>query len=391
MKIEPKVRGFICVTAHPQGCKQNVVNQIEYVKNHNKISGVKNVLVLGASTGYGLATSIVSTVACDANVLGVSFEREGNAKRTASPGWYNIESLKNLIQKGNGDFVSLNGDAFSNEMKEETIKVIKEKMGKVDLVVYSLAAPKRKHPETGELISSCLKTIGDPFTNKTVDIHTGNITNVTIDSASKDEIEGTVGVMGGEDWLLWIKALKNADILADNVKTIAYSYIGPEVTYPIYREGTIGTAKEHLEKTASQITEYLSDIKGEGIISVNKALVTQASAAIPIVPLYVAIMYKLMKERGTHEGCIEQIYRMFDGIYGNGQLVTDEEGRLRLDDYEMEENLQKEIVDIWNEIQTETINELSDVEGIRKEFFNLFGFKVDGVDYDADVNQLIVE
>ncbi|MPQ42309.1 enoyl-ACP reductase FabV [Clostridium tarantellae] len=390
MIIKPKFRGFICTTSHPEGCKKNVENQINYVESNEKIKGIKNVLVLGASTGYGLASSIVSAVACDANVLAVSFEREGTEKRTASSGWYNIEALKSLLAEKKSQVLSINGDAFSLEIKEEAIEKIKEYMGKVDLVIYSLAAPKRTNPLTKETLSSCLKTIGEPFSNKTVNFHTGEISNITIPAATEEEIKGTVGVMGGEDWMLWIKALKEAKVLSEGVKTIAYSYIGPEVTYPIYREGTIGKAKEHLEKTAKEITEYLKNIKGQGIISVNKALVTQASSAIPIVPLYVAILYKLMIERGTHEGCIEQIYRLFNGVYGNKNLVKDSEERLKLDDYEMDEELQNEIVHIWEKINTDNINDLSYINLIREEFFKLFGFGVDEVDYNKDINPRIV-
>lgn len=384
MIVEPKVRGFICVTAHPQGCKANVLNQINYVKSNKSINGPKRILVLGSSTGYGMATSIVGATACDAKVIGVSFEREGNERRTASAGWYNTEAAKQLLSEEK--FISIYDDAFSNKAKERVIDIIKEEIGKVDLVIYSVAAPKRTEPNTGKVLNSCLKTIGEPFTNKTVDFHTGSVSEVTIPAATADEIDGTIGVMGGEDWMLWIKALKEANVLENKVKTIAYSYIGPIITYPIYREGTIGRAKEHLEQTAGKITEYLSDISGEGLISVNKALVTQASSAIPIVPLYVAIMYKLMKENKTHEGCIEQIYRMFSGLYGESELLVDAEGRLRLDDYEMDENLQEEIVEIWQKVNSDNINELADLEGMRKEFYNLFGFEVSGVDYSKDVS-----
>lgn len=390
MKIEAKCRGFICITAHPQGCKMNVKNQIEYVNNHEKIKGVKNVLVVGASTGYGLATSVVSTIACDSNVIGVGFEKEPTIKRPATAGWYNIESLKKLSKDNDKRFTYINGDAFSNEIKEEVIKIIREKMGKIDLVVYSLAAPKRKDPETGEVLSSCLKTTGQEFTNKTVDIHTGDVSYKTIEAANEEEVLGTIRVMGGEDWMLWIKALNEANLLSNGVKTIAYSYIGPQLTYPVYREGTIGRAKEHLEKTAKEITEYLSDVNGKGIISVNKGLVTQSSAAIPIVPLYISILFKLMKEKGTHEGCIEQIYRLFNGLYGNGKLTVDKDERIRLDDYEMDEEIQEEILKVWDNINTENIFELSDVKGIKDDFYKLFGFNVDGVDYNADVDHTTV-
>lgn len=386
MRVEPKFRGFICTTAHSKGCKKSVENQIDYVENKGKIDGAKNVLVIGASTGYGLATSIVSSIACNAKVLGISFEREGTARRTASPGWYNIEALKKSLDKRNIQMCTINGDAFSFEVKEEAINLIKENMDKIDLVVYSLASPKRINPITGETLNSCLKTVGESFTNKSVNFHTGEVSEVTIQEANEEEIRGTIGVMGGEDWMLWIRSLNEANLLSEGVKTIAYSYIGPKITYPIYREGTIGKAKENLEKTAKEISEYLSHINGKGIISVNKALVTQASSAIPIVPLYLAILYKLMKEKGTHEGCIEQIYRMFKGIYEDGELLVDSEGRLRLDDFEMDEEIQNEIENIWPIITTENIEELSDIKNIRKEFFKLFGFEIKDVDYEEDID-----
>lgn len=385
MIVEPKFRGFICTTSHPVGCKKNVENQIEYVKKNGKINGVKRALVLGASTGYGLASSIVASEACDAKVIGVSFEREASGKRTASAGWYNIESLKEFASKEGKKFLSVNGDAFSNEVKNEVIELIKENMGKVDLVIYSLAAPKRKDPVTGEVYSSCLKTVEKPFSSKTLDFHTGEINSVTISPATEEEIEGTRKVMGGEDWMLWIEALKEADVLESGVKTIAYSYIGPEVTYPIYREGTIGRAKNDLEKTASKITELLKSLNGEGYVSVNKALVTQASSAIPIVSLYISILYKVMKEKGTHEGCIEQIYRLFKELY-EGKLNLDSENRIRIDNLEMEEDVQKAIEEIWPKINSENVFELSDAEGFRKEFFKLFGFGLEGVDYSKDVD-----
>lgn len=385
MIVEPKFRGFICTTSHPTGCKKNIENQIKYVRENGKINGAKRILVLGASTGYGLASAIVASEACDAEVIGVYFEREASEKRTASAGWYNIESLKEFASKEGKKFLSVNGDAFSNEVKTKVIELIKDNIGKVDLVIYSLAAPKRKDPITGEVYSSCLKTVGKPFSNKTLDFHTGEITPVTISPATEDEIEGTRKVMGGEDWMLWIEALKEADILEDGVKTIAYSYIGPEITYPIYREGTIGRAKKDLEGTASKITEVLKPLNGEGYVSVNKALVTQASSAIPIVSLYISVLYKVMKEKGTHEGCIEQIYRMFKDLY-EGTLNLDCENRIRIDDLEMKEDVQKAIEEIWPQLNSENVFELSDAEDFRKEFFKLFGFGLEDVDYSKDVD-----
>ncbi len=386
MIIKPKFRGFICTTAHPQGCKENVRKQIKYVEDKGTINEIKNVLVLGSSTGYGLASSIVSGVACKAKVIGVSYEKEPTEKRTASPGWYNTEALGQFFNERGLEYIKVNGDAFSNEVKEEVINLIKEYMGKVDLIIYSLAAPKRKDPNTGELYSSCLKTIGEPFTCKTVDFHTGEIMDVTMPVATEEEIEGTRKVMGGEDWIMWMEALSKAGVLNENAKTIAYSYIGPRVTDPIYREGTIGGAKKDLEKSVSKIDEILASVNGKSYISINKALVTQASAAIPIVPLYSALLYKLMKEQGTHEGCIEQIYRLFEEVYGERELNLDEEGRIRMDDWEMAEPLQSTVKEIWPGIETSNVYELTDLAEMRNEFFRLFGFNVEGINYEADVD-----
>ncbi|MGL5616171.1 MAG: enoyl-ACP reductase FabV [Sarcina sp.] len=391
MIVKPKFRGFICTTAHPQGCKENVRKQVDYVENKGKIKELKNVLVLGSSTGYGLASAIVAGVGCDAKVLGVSFEKEATEKRTASPGWYNTEALKGFFEKKDLEYIKVNGDAFSNEVKDEVISLIKEKMGKVDLVIYSLAAPKRKDPNTGELYSSCLKTIGEPFTCKTVDFHTGEVMDATMPVATEEEIQGTIKVMGGEDWTMWMEALVKADVLSQDAKTVAYSYIGPRVTDPIYREGTIGSAKKDLENSVGKIDDILKVVNGKSYVSINKALVTQASSAIPIVPLYSALLYKLMKEEGTHEGCIEQIYRLFEELYGKANLNLDEDGRIRLDDYEMAPHLQAKVIEIWEEIETSNVYQLTDLEEMRNEFFRLFGFNVDGIDYEADVNITTVD
>ncbi len=385
MIVEPKFRGFICTTAHPSGCRENVRRQIEYVENKSNLDNIKNVLVIGAGAGYGLATSIVSGIACKANVLGLSFERESTEKRTGSAGFYNTKAVEEFFKKRDLKYINMNGDAFSNEAKSEVIEKIKSDMGTIDLIVYSLAAPKRKMPGTDEVVNSYLKTTGEPLQSKTVDFHTGKITEVTIEPATQEEIDGTIKVMGGEDWLLWIEALKAENLLSDGVKSIAYSYIGPDVTEPIYREGTIGRAKKHLEATVSKIDDLLKDINGKSYVSVNKALVTQASSAIPIVSLYVSLLYKLMKEKGTHEGCIEQIYRMFSQLYGNEELNLDTEGRIRLDNFEMEEDIQEKIKDIWPLINSETVFELTDVEGFRDEFFKLFGFGFANIDYKKDV------
>lgn len=385
MIVEPKFRGFICTTAHPTGCRENVKRQIDYVENKDSLDEIKNVLVIGAGAGYGLATSIVSGIACKANVLGLSFERESTEKRTGSAGFYNTKAVEEFFKERDLKYINMNGDAFSNEAKSEVIEKIKSDMGTIDLIVYSLAAPKRKMPGTDEVVNSYLKTTGEPLQSKTVDFHTGKISEVTIEPATQEEIDGTIKVMGGEDWLLWIEALKAENLLSNGVRTIAYSYIGPDVTEPIYREGTIGRAKKHLEATVSKIDDLLEDINGKSYVSVNKALVTQASSAIPIVSLYVSLLYKLMKEKGTHEGCIEQIYRMFSQLYGNEKLNLDNEGRIRLDNFEMEEDIQEKIKDIWPLINSETVFELTDVEGFRDEFFKLFGFGFANIDYKKDV------
>ena len=385
MIVEPKFRGFICTTAHPTGCRENVKRQIDYVENKDSLDEIKNVLVIGAGAGYGLATSIVSGIACKANVLGLSFERGSTQKRTGSAGFYNTKAVEEFFKERDLKYINMNGDAFSNEAKSEVIEKIKSDMGTIDLIVYSLAAPKRKMPGTDEVVNSYLKTTGEPLQSKTVDFHTGKISEVTIEPATQEEIDGTIKVMGGEDWLLWIEALKAENLLSNGVKSLAYSYIGPDVTEPIYREGTIGRAKKHLEATVSKIDDLLKDINGKSYVSVNKALVTQASSAIPIVSLYVSLLYKLMKEKGTHEGCIEQIYRMFSQLYGNEKLNLDNEGRIRLDNFEMEEDIQEKIKDIWPLINSETVFELTDVEGFRDEFFKLFGFGFANIDYKKDV------
>ena len=311
MIIEPRMRGFICLTAHPKGCEQNVKNQIEYVKSKGKINGPKRVLVIGASTGFGLASRITSAFGSDAATIGVFFEKEPSEGKTASPGWYNSAAFEMEAQKAGLYAKSINGDAFSNEVKQQTIDMIKADLGQVDLIIYSLASPVRQHPVTGVLHRSTLKPIGSTFTNKTVDFHTGNVTTVSIEPANEEDIANTVVVMGGEDWSMWMDALKGAGVLAEGATTIAYSYIGPEVTEAVYRKGTIGRAKDHLEATAFEITEKLKDINGKGYVSVNKALVTQASSAIPVIPLYISLLYKIMKAEGIHEGCIEQIQRLY--------------------------------------------------------------------------------
>lgn len=391
MIIEPRMRGFICLTAHPKGCEQNVKNQIEYVKSKGKINGPKRVLVIGASTGFGLASRITSAFGSDAATIGVFFEKEPSEGKTASPGWYNSAAFEMEAQKAGLYAKSINGDAFSNEVKQQTIDMIKADLGQIDLIIYSLASPVRQHPVTGVLHRSTLKPIGSTFTNKTVDFHTGNVTTVSIEPANEEDIANTVVVMGGEDWSMWIDALKGAGVLAEGATTIAYSYIGPEVTEAVYRKGTIGRAKDHLEATAFEITEKLKDINGKGYVSVNKALVTQASSAIPVIPLYISLLYKIMKAEGIHEGCIEQIQRLYsERLYTGNAVPTDDKGRIRIDDWEMRADVQEKIAKLWGESTTETLVELGDLAGYKQDFLNLFGFGFEGVDYQADTNEMVL-
>lgn len=386
MIVEPKFRGFICTTSHPVGCRENVRRQVEYINSKKKLKKINNVLVIGAGAGYGLASTIVAGLTCDANVLAISFEREATEKRTASAGWYNTEAVKKTFEDNNLKYIKMNGDAFSDEIKKEAMDKIKSEMGSVDLVIYSLAAPKRVIPSTGETAYSSLKPVGEEFTSKTIDFHTGKIFDVTIEPATDEEVEGTVKVMGGADWLLWMEALKGENLLSNGSKTVAYSYLGPDITEPIYKKGTIGAAKADLDITSPKINELLKDIDGKAYVSVNKALVTQASSAIPVISLYVSLLYKVMKEKGLHEGCIEQIYRLFEELYGDKEINFDEEGRIRLDDLEMRADVQEEIKAIWPLINSENVFDITDVEGFRSDFFKIFGFGFSNIDYTQDVD-----
>lgn len=384
------MRGFICLTAHPEGCAQNVKNQIEYVKSKGKIDGAQKVLVIGASTGFGLASRITSAFGSDAATIGVFFEKEPAAGKTATPGWYNSAAFEKEAHSAGLYAKSINGDAFSNEIKQQTIDLIKADLGQVDMIIYSLASPVRMHPVTGVLHRSVLKPIGQTFSNKTVDFHTGVVSQVSIDPANQDDIDNTVVVMGGEDWSMWIDALKKAGVLADGATTIAYSYIGPEVTEAVYRKGTIGRAKDDLEATAFKITDDLKDINGKAYVSVNKALVTQASSAIPVIPLYISLLYKIMKAEGIHEGCIEQIQRLFEQrLYAGGEVPTDDKGRIRIDDWEMRDDVQAKVKELWAKADTENLTQIGDLAGYKQDFLNLFGFGFDKVNYDADTNELV--
>lgn len=391
MIIEPRMRGFICLTAHPEGCAQNVKNQIEYIKSKGTIDGAKKVLVIGASTGFGLASRITSAFGSGAGTIGVFFEKPPSEGKTATPGWYNTAAFEIEASKAGLYAKSINGDAFSNEIKQQTIDLIKADLGQVDLVIYSLASPVRLHPKTGVLHRSVLKPIGQTFSNKTVDFHTGIVSQVSIEPANQDDIDNTVVVMGGEDWAMWMDALKSAGVLAHGATTIAYSYIGPEVTEAVYRKGTIGRAKDDLEATAFKITDSLTTLNGKAYVSVNKALVTQASSAIPVIPLYISLLYKIMKAEGIHEGCIEQIQRLFkQRLYSGNEVPTDEKGRIRIDDWEMRDDVQDRIKSLWDKATTENLTDIGDLAGYKQDFLNLFGFGFKEIDYTADSNELLM-
>tara|TARA_R110002096_G_scaffold83431_18_gene193486 strand:- start:903 stop:2090 length:1188 start_codon:yes stop_codon:yes gene_type:complete len=389
MIIAPKTRGFICTTAHPEGCAANVQSQIDYVKSQAPLAnGPKKVLVIGASTGYGLSSRIVPAFGSGAATIGVFFEKPGTDRKTASAGWYNSVAFENAAHEAGLYAKSFNGDAFSNEMKESVIETIKADLGQVDCIVYSLASPRRTDPTDGETYRSVLKPIGDSYSQKNLNTDTGEVNSITIEPAEGDEIAHTVKVMGGEDWELWLQALKDAGVLSDGFQTVAYSYIGPDLTFPIYTNGTIGKAKEHLEESAARMNTEFGE--GTAYVSVNKALVTQASSAIPVVPLYISLLYKVMKEAGNHEGCIEQIERLFsDHLTGESGPTLDERGRIRIDDWEMGDAIQSAVGEAWKKVTTENLSELSDFSGYRNEFLRLFGFGLEGIDYQADTNQEI--
>ncbi len=376
MIIEPKTRGFICTTAHPEGCFRNVEKQVNYTKEQPKITGVKNALVIGASMGYGLSSRIALQFGGDAATIGVIFDKPATEKRTATAGWYNTAAFEKLAGEAGGYAKTINGDAFSPQVKEQVIDLIRKDLGTVDVVVYSLAAPRRTMPD-GQVVSSVLKTVGEAYTNKTVDLRTNEITEITVPSATEEEIRDTVRVMGGEDWADWMQALSTAGVLAEKVTTVAYSYIGPELTHPMYLNGTIGKAKDDLSNTAKRLREQGYN----AYLSVNKALVTQSSSAIPVVPLYMALLYRVMKDQGIHEGCMEQIYRLFSQKLFCRPPETDAEGRLRPDDWEMKPEVQREVARLWEQVTTENVAEISDLNGYWDDFFGLFGFHVSGVDY----------
>ena len=393
MIIKPRIRGFICTTTHPVGCEHNVKEQIALTKAQGPIANApKRVLVVGSSSGYGLSSRITAAFGGGASTIGVFFEKAATEKKTGTAGWYNSAAFDKFAKEEGLYSKSLNGDAFSNEAKQKTIDLIKEDLGQIDMVVYSLASPVRKMPETGEVIRSSLKPIGNTYTATAVDTNKDAIIEASVEPATEQEIQDTITVMGGEDWELWMIALSDAGVLADGCKTVAYSYIGTELTWPIYWDGALGKAKMDLDRAATALNEKLSATGGTANVAVLKSVVTQASSAIPVMPLYIAMVFKKMREEGVHEGCQEQILRMFSQrLYredGSAPEV-DDQNRLRLDDWELREDIQKHCRELWPQVTTENLKDLTDYVEYKEEFLKLFGFGVDGVDYDADVNPLV--
>ena len=390
MIIKPKIRGFICTTAHPTGCEANIREQIEYTKQQGTLSnGPKRVLVVGSSSGYGMSSRIAAAYGSGASTIGVFFEKPGSEKRTGTAGWYNAAAFDRLAKEDGLYAKSINADAFSHETKQQTIELIKEDLGQIDLVVYSLASPVRKMPDSGELVRSCLKPIGQPYSSTAIDTNKDVIIESEIEPATEQEIQDTVTVMGGEDWELWINALNDAGVLAEGCKTVAYSYIGTEITWPIYWNGALGRAKMDLDRAAAALNTLLGEKGGSANIAVLKSVVTQASSAIPVMPLYLAIVFKIMREQGLHEGCMEQIHRMFATLlYRNDGAApaTDEKDRLRADDWELRDEVQEPVKAIWPTITSENLFQETDYQLYKDEFMKLFGFGVDGVDYEADVS-----
>lgn len=387
MIIEPKVRGFICVTTHPNGCDLNIKHQIDYVKSQSKIAnGPKKVLVIGASTGYGLASRISAAFGSGAATLGVFFEKPGTAKRPGTAGWYNTVAFTKYAEAEGLYAKNINADAFSDECRAKVIETIKADLGQVDMVVYSLAAPVRKMPETGEVVRSSLKPIGKPYTSTAIDTNKNEIITSTLEPATEEEIENTVKVMGGQDWELWIEALSKAGVLAQGCKSVAYSYIGTEITWPIYWHGALGKAKEDLDLAALANRKRLEAIGGDARVAVLKSVVTQASSAIPVMPLYISLCFKVMREQGIYESVIEHIFRMFSAALYGDKAEIDDNGRVRMDSWELRDSVQNRCKELWPQVTTENLNELSDYQDYKKQFLQLFGFDIEGVDYSADVN-----
>lgn len=390
MVIKPKVRGFICTNAHPAGCEMNVRNQIEYVKSKGVIdSAAKRVLVLGSSTGYGLASRITAAFGGDAKTIGVFFEKEPTEKRTGTAGWYNSAAFHKVAEEKGLYARSFNGDAFSNDMKANVIDAIREDLGQIDLVVYSLAAPRRQDPDTGEIYNSTLKPIGQSITQTGIDTNKNVLNEMNLEPASDQEISNTVSVMGGDDWERWIKALDDAGVLAENAKTTAYTYLGEKLTWDIYWHGTIGAAKQDLDRASKVLNSRFSNRNLDSHVSVLKAVVTQASSAIPIMPLYLSLLFKVMKEDGSHEGCIEQVYRLFSECLYSDTPRLDTDNRYRVDELELRPQVQEQVAKMWETITNDTLFEMSDYAGYKTEFLRLFGFEVDGVDYETEISPMV--
>jgi enoyl-[acyl-carrier protein] reductase/trans-2-enoyl-CoA reductase (NAD+) len=390
MIVKPKIRGFICTNAHPVGCAANVQQQIDYVKTQGALlNAPKNVLVIGSSTGYGLASRITAAFAGGASTLGVCFEKPPTERKTGTAGWYNTASFHAKASEEGLYANTLNGDAFSKEIKQQVIDILKADLGKVDLVIYSLASPRRTDPETGEVYKSTLKPVGQSYKTKTYDTDKNLIHEMALEPANEDEIQQTIKVMGGEDWELWLDALSEADLLADDCKTTSYTYVGRELTWPIYGQATIGKAKEDLDRAATAIVKANVRKNVQAYVSSLKALVTQASSAIPVMPLYISLIYKVMKEEGTHQGCIEQIYDLFTDKLTQAQPEVDTLGRLYMNNKETNDATQAKIKALWDQVTQENFHDISDYVGYHHEFLRLFGFDIAGVDYDTEVDTLV--
>jgi enoyl-[acyl-carrier protein] reductase/trans-2-enoyl-CoA reductase (NAD+) len=394
MVIKPKIRGFICTNAHPVGCAKSVENQINYVKSQDvkaksELDGPKNVLVIGCSTGYGLASRITSAFGYGAKTLGICFEKEPTERKTGTAGWYNTAAFHDQAKTAGLYAETINGDAFSDDMKIAVIEKIKKDLGSVDLIIYSLASPRRTDPDTGEVYKSTLKPVGKGYTTKTYDTDKDQVHEITLEPASQDEIDQTVKVMGGEDWERWLVMLNDAGVVSEKAKTTAYTYIGKELTWPIYGQATIGLAKEDLDRAAAAIVDKLKNNRVSANVSSLKALVTQASSAIPVMPLYISLIYKVMKAEGTHEGCIEQIAGLYTHCLYAANPAMDNMNRFHMENKETNDATQAKIKALWDQVTQENFHDLSDYAGYHHEFLTLFGFDIQGVDYEVDVNHVV--
>jgi len=393
MIIKPKIRGFICTTTHPTGCEANVREQIAFTKAKGPIeNGPKRVLVIGSSSGYGLSSRIAAAFGSGASTLGVFFEKPATEKKTGTAGWYNAAAFDKAAHEAGLYAKSINGDAFSHEARAKAIELIKQDLGDIDMVVYSLASPVRKLPDTGEVIRSSLKPIGEPYRSTAIDTNKDVITEAEIEPATEQEVADTITVMGGEDWELWINALNDAGVLAEGCKTVAYSYIGTDITWPIYWHGALGKAKEDLDRAASELNRKLAEKGGSANVAVLKSVVTQASSAIPVMPLYLAMVFRIMREKGLHEGCMQQIHRLFSSQLFAGDHdtpSTDDHNRLRLDDWELQDDVQTACRELWPQVTTENLFDVTDYQLYKDEFLKLFGFGLEGIDYEADVSPLV--